>query len=134
MGDGRPMQNLGRRPTPTPDTGTGRARLRVASRTARHEPRVALDRVLELVERRQLGASELRVLLALVEHDHAVSELGQLLAVQSGDVRQLGERLYARGLLRWRERPGQEPILGITPAGLKVARPLLTAAELPAAA
>jgi DNA-binding MarR family transcriptional regulator len=90
--------------------------------------------VLELAERRQLGPSELRVLLALVDRDRAVSELARLLAVRSGDVSLLGERLYARGLLRWSERPGHEPILGITRAGLNVARPLLTAAELPAAA
>ena len=128
------MQNLGVRPTPTRDTGTGRARLRVASRTARHDSRVALDRVLELIERRQLGASELRVLLALVEHDRAISELARLLAVRPRDVRQLGERLYARGLLRWSERHGPEPILGITSSGLNVARPLLTAAGLRAAA
>jgi DNA-binding MarR family transcriptional regulator len=90
--------------------------------------------VLQLVERRRLGATELRVLLALVEHDRAVSELARLLAVRSRDVRQLGERLYARGLLRWSELHGQEPTLGITRAGLNVARPLLTAAELEAAA
>jgi DNA-binding MarR family transcriptional regulator len=89
--------------------------------------------VLELVERRQLGASELRVLLALLDDEHAVSELARALAVEPRDVRQLGERLYARGLVRWSERPGQEPILGITRAGLNTARPLITAAERAAA-
>jgi DNA-binding MarR family transcriptional regulator len=128
------MQNQGLRHTPTHDTATGRARLRLASRAPRHESRVALDRVLELVERRELRASELRVLLPLVEHDHSVSELARLLAVRPRDVRRLGERLYARGLLRWRERPGQEPILGITRAGLNVTRPLLTATGARAAA
>ena len=95
---------------------------------------MALDRVLELVDRRELGASELRVLLALVDTDRAVSELARSLAVRPREVRQLGERLYARGLLRWSERPGEEPMLGMTRAGLAVARPLLTAAELPVAA
>jgi DNA-binding MarR family transcriptional regulator len=104
------------------------------SRSSQPTRRLALDRVLQLLERRRLSPAEVRLLVALVERDRDLPELADSLGHDSSELRRLGERLYARGFLRWRRRSSREPVFGITRAGLAVTRPLLTAAELPHAA
>lgn len=71
---------------------------------------------------------ELRVLLAVLDREVTVSELAETLGRRQAEIRQTGERLYARGLLRWREDARhRETVLGATGAGVARARPLLTA-------
>jgi hypothetical protein len=90
---------------------------------------MALDRVLDLVERRRLSAGELRILLRLVDGEAAIPDLAEALDQPPLDVRRCGRRLAARGLVLWRHvgtRKGTR--LAITPAGLTTVRALLTAA------
>jgi hypothetical protein len=91
-----------------------------------------LDQVLESLERWRLSASELRILLAVLDGDVTVSELASTLGRPRAEIRLTGERLYARGLLRWRDdaRSG-ETVLGTTGAGVATVRPLLTAVGIP---
>ena len=90
----------------------------------------ALDRVLELLERRRLPASDLRVMLAVHDGDAAISDLAKSLGWRSVEVRRAAARLYGHGLLRWAHDAGrEEAILGITRNGLATLRPLLTAAS-----
>ena len=89
----------------------------------------ALDRVLELVERRRLSATELRVLLQLVDREAAVLELGEALGHQPAEIRRAGRRLAMRGLVRWHHVGWQKQTrLGITRAGLETVQAMLTAA------
>jgi DNA-binding MarR family transcriptional regulator len=103
----------------------------VVSRASQPTGHLALDRVLQLLEGRRLSPGELRLLVALVERDRDLPELAESLGRGPSELHRLGERLYARGFLRWRERSPRVPVFGITRAGLAVTRPLLTAAELP---
>lgn len=90
----------------------------------------ALDRVLDLVERRQLSAGELRILLRLVEGEAAIAELAEALDQRPLDVRRCGRRLAARGLVLWRHAGTRQGTrLAITSAGLTTVRALLTAAD-----
>ena len=94
------------------------------SRTAR----LALDRVLELVERRRLSPAELRILLRLVDGEAGIPGLAEALDERPVDVRRCGRRLSARGLVSWRHAgPLKHTQLAITPAGLTAVRALLTA-------
>lgn len=87
----------------------------------------ALHRVLELLERRPMSATELRILLAVLDGEAAASALARRLDRRSPDIERAAERLYARGLLRWRhDRRRNEPILALTATGLATIRPLLT--------
>lgn len=96
------------------------------SRTAR----VALDRVLELVGRRQLSAAELRILVRLIDREASIPELAEALDERPVDVRRCGRRLSARGLVSWRHAgPLKHTQLSITPAGLTTVRALLAAAS-----
>jgi len=89
----------------------------------------ALDRVLELLERSRLSATELRILVALLGSEMPVYELAETLGRPSVEIRREGGRLYVRGLLRWRhDAVSSETVFGITRTGLATLRPLLTAA------
>jgi DNA-binding MarR family transcriptional regulator len=61
----------------------------------------ALDRVLALVERRRLSATELRVLLRLVDLRAGLPELAEALGRPPNDVRCAARSLASRGLVRW---------------------------------
>jgi len=119
-----------------PTAAAGRRRLRVAhDRDADAQTRaaptavLALDALLELLERRRLSATELRILLAVLDREVPVSELAETFGWRSLDIRRAAARLYARGLLRWRHDAGsKEAVFGITRAGLATVRPLVTAA------
>jgi hypothetical protein len=89
----------------------------------------ALDQVLELLERRGLSASELRVLLAVRHNEVTVSDLSRTLGRPPVEIRRIGARLYALGFLRWRhDGRTMETVLGATRAGLTAVRPLTAAA------
>lgn len=92
-------------------------------------PERTLDGLLELLERRRLSATELRILLAVFGREVPVSELAESFGRPAVEIRRTGARLYARGLLRWRhDAASEEAVFGVTPAGLTTLRPLLTAA------
>ena len=85
----------------------------------------SLDGMLQLLERRQLSPTELRVLLALRERDAGIVELAGELDVRPGETRRASRRLSARGLVRWRHGGARKTTtLGITPAGLACLRVL----------
>jgi DNA-binding MarR family transcriptional regulator len=106
----------------------GRAGGAATSETAR----AALDSVLELVGRRRLSATELRVLLRLVDRAAGISELAESLGQQPVEVRRAVRQLAGRGLVRWRHVGRRKRTrLDITPAGLAMVRALLTAAGKP---
>jgi hypothetical protein len=89
----------------------------------------AIDRVLELVGRRQLSATEVRVLLRLVDREAGVPELAEALGLRPVEITCAGRRLASRGLMRWYhvgKRKGSR--MGTTRAGLATVRALLTAA------
>jgi DNA-binding MarR family transcriptional regulator len=91
--------------------------------------RAALDRTLELLQRCRLSATELRVLLALLDHEASLSELAEALDDRPVEIRGAGRSLSARGLVRWRHGPRRkETRLEITGAGLATIRELLTTA------
>lgn len=84
-----------------------------------------IDAVLDVVERGPLIAGELRILLALLDGERAISELARTFGHRSADIRRTGARLLGRGLIRWRQTgPGKEAVFGISPAGLAALRPL----------
>ena len=92
--------------------------------------RQTLDRVLELVGRRPLSATEFRLLLGLVERDATVSQLAEALAKDPAEISETGRRLALPGLVRWRRVGSErEVVLGLTAAGLKEVRPLIAAAS-----
>jgi len=88
----------------------------------------ALDRILELFERRKLSATELRVLLALIDRGAGVSDLAEALDQSPDEITRVGRSLSMRGLIRWHHvGPRKETRFDITSAGLTTARALLTA-------
>lgn len=89
----------------------------------------SLDRVLELIERRQLSATELRLLLHLVDRDASLRELADALGQQRVNVRRAGRSLAMRGLVRWLHvGRRKETRFGITANGLATIRAFLTEA------
>ena len=85
--------------------------------------------MLELVERRALSATELRILLRLVDREAGMPELAEALDQRAVDVRRCGRRLAARGLVSWRHTgPREQTRVAITSAGLTTVRALLTVA------
>lgn len=93
-----------------------------------------LDRVLELVERRGLSATELRVLLALLERGARLSDLAETLDQRPNEIRRAGRSLSMRGLTRLHYAGRRkETRLEITSSGLTTVRALLTAVGAPAA-
>jgi DNA-binding MarR family transcriptional regulator len=93
-----------------------------------------LDRVLELVERRGLSATELRVLLALLDRGARLSDLAEALDQRPNEIRRAGRSLSMRGLTRWHHAGRRkETRLEITSSGLTTVSALLTAAGAPVA-
>ena len=91
--------------------------------------REALDRVLELFEQGQLSATEMRVLLRLLERrDASIPELAKELCTGPADITRAGRRLAMRGLVRWQygRRP-EQALLNLTAAGAAAIGVLLTA-------
>ena len=88
----------------------------------------ALDRLLELLERRKLSATELRVLLALIERGAGVSDLAEALDQSPDEITRAGRSLSMRGLIRWHHVGlRKETRFDITSSGLTTVRALLTA-------
>jgi DNA-binding MarR family transcriptional regulator len=107
--------------------------------SARDGPRSAvglatLDRVFELFERRKLSATELRVLLALIDRGAGVSDLAEALDQSPDAITRAARRLSARGLIRWHHTGSlKQTRFDITSFGLKTVRALLTAVDATAA-
>jgi DNA-binding MarR family transcriptional regulator len=96
--------------------------------------RGTLDRILELFERRGLSATELRVLLALLDRGARLSDLAEALDQRPNEITRAGRSLSMRGLTRWQHAGRRkETRLEITGSGLTTVRALLTAAGAPAA-
>jgi DNA-binding MarR family transcriptional regulator len=89
-----------------------------------------LDGVLELLERGRHTATELRVLLALIDRrDTSLPELAELLGAPPGDLRPAARQLARRGLLRsWHLARTEQTLFALTAAGLATTQELLTAA------
>ena len=97
--------------------------------------RATLDRVLELVERRKLSTTELRVLLALLDRGACLSDLAEALDERPDEITRAGRRLSMRGLIRWHHVGRRKQTrLEITSSGLTTVRALLTAAGATSAA
>jgi DNA-binding MarR family transcriptional regulator len=79
-----------------------------------------LDGVLELLEEGRYSATELRVLLELVDRrDATITELATALGAPLSDLRPATRRLANRGLLRsWHEARTEQTLFALTPAGL----------------
>jgi DNA-binding MarR family transcriptional regulator len=89
-----------------------------------------LDRVLELVERRKLSATELRVLLALLDRGACLSDLAEALDRRPDEITRASRSLSMRGLIRWHHVGRRKQTrLEITSSGLTTVRALLTAAD-----
>jgi DNA-binding MarR family transcriptional regulator len=91
----------------------------------------ALDRVLRVFERGQHSATELRVLLRLVDRrDAGIGELADQLGCRPTEITRAGRRLAMRGLVRT-HRAGipEQTLMEITPSGLASVEKLLTAAR-----
>jgi DNA-binding MarR family transcriptional regulator len=100
-----------------------------------YEADAALDRVLRLLERGQHSATQMRVLLRLLEHrDAGIVELAEQLGSRPTEITRAGRRLAVRGLVRM-HHAGQpeQTLMEITPAGRATTQTLLTAAESTAA-
>jgi DNA-binding MarR family transcriptional regulator len=95
------------------------------------EAQAALDRVLQALEHRQHSATEMRVLLRLLEcRDASIAELAERLEIRPTEVTRAGRRLAMRGLVRTHHAGKREQMLmQITRSGRVVIRSLLTAAE-----
>jgi DNA-binding MarR family transcriptional regulator len=91
----------------------------------------ALDRVLHVFERGQYSATEMRVLLRLVDHrDAGIGELAEQLGCRPTEITRAGRRLAMHGLVRThRGRSPEQTLMEITPSGLATVQTLLTAAR-----
>jgi DNA-binding MarR family transcriptional regulator len=123
-----------------PRSGTSRPQPSAVTRASRRDgptPPVAqatLDRLLELVERRGLSVTELRVLLALLDRGARLSDLAEALDQRPNEITRAGRSLSMRGLTRWHHAGRRkETRLEITSSGLTTVRALLTAVGAPAA-
>lgn len=93
-----------------------------------------LDRVLKLVERSKLSATELRVLLGLLNRGACLADLAEALDERPAEITRAGRSLSMRGLTRWHHAGRRkETRLEITSSGLTTVRALLTAVGAPAA-
>jgi DNA-binding MarR family transcriptional regulator len=91
--------------------------------------------VLELVELRKLSATELRVLLALLDRGACVPELAEALDQRPDEITRASRSLSMRGLIRWHHVGRRKRRrLEITSSGLTTVRLLLTAADAASAA
>jgi DNA-binding MarR family transcriptional regulator len=88
----------------------------------------ALDRVLQVFERGQHSATEIRVLLRLVDQrDAGIGELAEQLGCRPTEITRAGRRLTMRGLVRtYRAGRPEQTMMEITPSGLATVRTLLT--------
>jgi hypothetical protein len=85
-----------------------------------------------LLERRGLSPSELRILLAVRNRDVTVRELARRFDRRPVEVRRTGARLFARGLLGWRQGSWRDDVvLGITRDGAATLGPLLADSSAP---
>jgi predicted transcriptional regulator len=88
-----------------------------------------LDRLLALIDRRELSILELRLLLQLEEGAATIPQLAETLDRDPSDVLAAGRRLAGLGFVRRRSiGPGRQGLYGIARPGLMTLRPLLTAA------
>jgi DNA-binding MarR family transcriptional regulator len=94
---------------------------------AMSEAEAALDRVLDAFERGRHTATEMRLLLRLVDrHDAGIRELADQLGSRPIEVTRAGRRLAMRGLVRThRAGRGGQTLMEITPSGLATVRTLL---------
>ena len=83
------------------------------------EADAALDRVLHMFERGQHSATEMRVLLRLVDHhDAGIGELAEQLGCRPTEITRAGRRLTMRGLVRtYRAGRPEQTMMEITPSG-----------------
>jgi DNA-binding MarR family transcriptional regulator len=91
----------------------------------------ALDRVLHVFERGHHSATEMRVLLRLVDRREAgIGELADQLGCRPTEITRAGRHLAMRGLVRT-HRAGipERTLMEITPSGLATVQTLLTAAR-----
>jgi DNA-binding MarR family transcriptional regulator len=120
-----------------PRPGTPHFQPSAVTRTRGPTPAVVqatLDRILELFERRKLSATELRVLLALIDSGAGVSDLAEALDQSPDQITRAGRSLSSRGLIRWHHVGlRKETRFDITSSGLTTVRALLTAAGATAA-
>ena len=90
-----------------------------------------LDVLLELLERRDLGPSELRILLAVGQQEATLGELSRRLEQPEATVRKSAWQLALDGMLRQeRDEVTKEPAFAITPRGVATLKPLITASNL----
>jgi DNA-binding MarR family transcriptional regulator len=120
-----------------PRSGTSHPQPAAVTRTRGPTPAVAqatLDRILELFERRKLSATELRILVALIDRRAGVPDLAEALDQSPGEITRAGRSLSMRGLIRWHHvGPRKETRFDITSSGLTTVRALLTAVGATAA-
>jgi DNA-binding MarR family transcriptional regulator len=90
-----------------------------------------LDRVLQVFERGHHSATEMRVLLRLVDRrDAGIGELADQLGCRPTEITRAGRRLAMRGLVRThRAGTPEQTLMEITPSGLASVQTLLTAAR-----
>jgi DNA-binding MarR family transcriptional regulator len=82
-----------------------------------------LDRVLELVERSKLSATELRVLLVLLNRGACLADLAEALDQRPAEITRAGRSLSRRGLIRWHHVGRRKQTrLEITSSGLTTVR------------
>jgi DNA-binding MarR family transcriptional regulator len=94
------------------------------------QERTAIDRALEVFERRGLSPGELRVLLKLLDRDASLSEMAEALGKPPSEISRAGSRLATRGLVRWCHVGARgQTRLEITTDGLTTMRTLLAEAE-----
>jgi DNA-binding MarR family transcriptional regulator len=97
--------------------------------------RATLDRVLQLLERRKLSATELRVLLALLDRGACLADLAETLDQRPDEITRASRSLSMRGLIRWHHVGRRKQTrVEITSSGLTTVRTLLTAAGATSAA
>jgi DNA-binding MarR family transcriptional regulator len=90
----------------------------------------AIDRVLEVFERRGLSPTELRVLLKLLDREASLLELAQALGQPPSEITRVGRRLSTRGLVRWYHVGShKETRLEVTEGGLATMQALLVEAD-----
>ena len=91
-----------------------------------------LDRLLALIDRRELSILELRLLLQLEDGAATVRQLALMLDRDPSDVLAAGRRLAGLGFVRRRAvGPERQGLYDIARPGLLALRPLLTAAGRP---
>jgi DNA-binding MarR family transcriptional regulator len=90
-----------------------------------------LDVVLELLERRELSPTELRILLAVGHREAHLGELSSHLEKPKTTVRRDAWRLYLNGMLRQHhDSETNEPVFAITTRGVAALKPLITATNV----